>query len=214
VAGGQTMSLLRDIIFFMLIFQLSLEVTNLVQIQGPSPSMPGGLYLSTGQITPFQTWFDPLTDLTVNLNSTNNALNSFNQFSSPTNSSIRFVIPRLWWITINIQWDVYVHPDSSAVIPLIGIPLQWFDLIALVVSILIVVIFTTAMASWAFIWIFIMLLFNVTLGAIPFYISLFSLIDPTLGFVLGTCLGGLQMVVVGWELIAAIPQIQLKGKDE
>jgi hypothetical protein len=208
------MSLLRDIVFFMLIFQLSLEVTNLVQIQAPSTEMPDGLYLSTGEISPFQTWFDPLNDLVVNLNSTNNALNSFNEFSGPSNTSVRFVIPRLWWITINIQWDVYVHPDSSAVIPLIGIPLQWFDLIALLASILLVVIFTTAMSSWAFVWILVMLLFNITLGAIPFYISLFSLIDPVLGMVLGTCLGGLQMVVVGWELIEVIPQIQLKGKDE
>jgi hypothetical protein len=212
--GGKRMSLLRDIVFFMLIFQLSLEVTNLVQIQGPSASLPDGLYLITGEITPFQTWFDPLNDLAVNLNSTNNALNSFNQFSSPTNSSIHFIIPRFWWITINIGWDVYVHPDQTDKIPLIGIPLQWFDLIALVVSILIVVIFTTAMASWAFIWILIMLLLNVTIGAIPFYINLFSLIDPVLGSVLGSCVGGLQMVVVSWELIAVIPQIQLKGKDE
>ena len=208
------MSILRDIVFFMLIFQLSLEVTNLVQIQAPSATLPDGLYLITGEITPFQTWFDPLNDLMVNLNSTNNALNSFNQFSSPSNSTLHFIIPKLWWITINIGWDVYVHPDQSAAIPLIGIPLQYFDLVALVASIIIVVIFTTAMASWAFIWILVMLLFNVTIGAIPFYISLFSLIDPVLGFVLGSCLGGLQMVVVCWELIAVIPQIQLKGKDE
>jgi hypothetical protein len=214
VYGGQKMSVLRDIVFFMLIFQLSLEVTNLVQIQAPSAGLPDGLYLSTGEITPFQTWFNPLNDLIVNLNSTNTALQSMNQFTTPTNSTIRFTIPRLFWITTPFAWDVYVHPDSSAVIPLIGIPLQWFDLGLLTVSILFVVIFTVFGAAWSFVAVLIVLLLNVTLGAIPFYISLFSLIDPVLGFTLGTCLGGLQMVVVGWELIAVIPQIQLKGKDE
>jgi hypothetical protein len=61
--------------------------------------------------------------------------------------------------------------------------------------------------------IILMTVINITIGSIPFYINLFSLIDPVLGNILGTCLGGMQILVISWAILEAVPQIQLKGKE-
>jgi hypothetical protein len=201
------MSLLRDIVIFMFALQLAIQVTNHVEI------IPG-LYLNTGQLSPFTTWYDPLNDILISMNSTVMAFNSINQITNPTANTLNFTIPKIGPISVNVLWSIYIHPDSSAVIPLIGIPLIWFDLGYLAISIIICIGIGIINALVGFILVILMTLFNITVGAIPFYINFFSLVDPVLGSILGVCLGGVQMVVIAWAILEAVPQIQLKGKDE
>ena len=201
------MSVLRDIVFFMFALQLAIQVTNHVEI------IPG-VYLNTGQLSPFTSWYDPMNDILISMNSTVIAFNSINQITNPTANTINFIIPKIGPISVNVAWSVYIHPDSSAVIPLIGIPLIWFDLGYLAISIILAIGVGIINALVGFILVLLMTLFNITIGAIPFYIGLFSLIEPVLGAILGVFLGGMQMLVVAWAILEAVPQIQLKDKDE
>ena len=82
------MSALRNIVMFMFCFQLGLQLTNFIQIQGPTPGMPDGLFLKTGEITPFTIWYDPMSSILLAINETTQALQPSIpiNYSSPTST--------------------------------------------------------------------------------------------------------------------------------
>jgi hypothetical protein len=106
-----------------------------------------------------------------------------------------------WTININ---DYFTIMDFNT-----GLPIGQIMNIVGYVSVIVLAIINLVIEI---VLVLLMTLINVTIGAIPFYINLFSLIDPVLGSILGICLGGMQMLVVAWAILEAVPQIQLKEK--
>lgn len=251
------MGLLRDIVMFMLFFQLALQLTNYVQIQGPSPELPDGLYLSTGEITPFTVWYDPMSDILNTLNETSQALQPTIpiNYSSPTSTCYANYVTgcsgldqatcsNAWvWhhnLRFNCNWGYgWFYPsgrcelasggscDGSGSTSInvtyvyrfltafsyswtiniadyltiagfnTGLPIgQIFNIIGLIFYL----ILSALNIVLQFLLIIVIVLLNVTIGAIPFYSNLFGKIDPVMGSLLGVCLGGIQMFVIAWEV--------------
>jgi hypothetical protein len=249
------MSVLRNIIMFMLFFQLGLQLTNYIQIQGPSASLPNGLYLSTGEITPFTVWYDPMSDLLRTLNETAQVLNpsiptSCNVSSSSCSSNYltgcstaltNASCSNGWVYYNNMRWNCvwatdYFNPAGRCELSttpcdctgsqfvtyiyrfLNAFSISWtID----VNSYFMIMDYNTGLPTGAImnffalifyllisavnivlelLLIFVIVLLNVTIGAIPFYSNLFGKIDPVMGSLLGVCLGGIQMFVIGWEV--------------
>lgn len=192
------MSLLRDIVFFMLMFQLSLQVTNLVQIQGPSPGLPGGLYLNTGQINPNLGTSAILNGVVQTINYTQTAFISLNHTSCGSNVSCNVVYTLSFLNIINYNWGIDINQHFLIFGIDSGLPIGQLMNVVGFGSVLGLTLINLVVGMFL---LFIALIFDITIGAIPFYITIFSLIDPTLGAVLGLCLGGLQCVVIGWEIL-------------
>jgi hypothetical protein len=258
------MSALRNIVMFMLCFQLGLQLTNFIQIQGPTPGMPDGLFLKTGEITPFTIWYDPMSSILLAINETTQAL----QPTIPGNCTIpitatcnanyyvscngldQATCTNAWvyehGLRFNCQWGYgYFYPAGRCELTsggscdcagedkvtysyrflnavswawtinkndyftigfsLLGVAVGWntglpigqlMNIVGLVSFILVSGV--NIMSS--FLMIILIVLFNVTIGAVPFYVNLFSKIDPVMGSLLGVCVGGVQMFVIGWEL--------------
>jgi len=185
------MSVLRDIVIFLLCFQLAIQVTNQIEI---TP----GLKLNTGQITPFQTWYDPMNGLIHTTNYTLNAFNSLVPTYCSSNSSCVVTYTVSLLNLINYNWSLNINEHFLILGFDTGFPIgQVMNLLGFLA------VMSTAWTN--FIWgiglTILMMIFNITIGAIPFYSNLFSLVDPSLGPFLGICVGGLQMFVVGWELL-------------
>lgn len=258
------MGTLRNIVMFMFCFQLALQLTNFIQIQGPTPGMPDGLYLKTGEITPFTIWYDPMTSILTTLNETTQALQptipgnctvpitstcNANYYTSCkgldnatcTNAwvyehglrfncqwgysyfypagrceltsggscdctgedkvtySYRFLNTVSWAWTINKN-DYFTIGVSIGGIMLgwnTGLPIgQLMNLVGLASFIMV----SGVNIALEFLLIIVIVLLNVTIGAIPFYSNLFGKIDPVMGGLLGVVLGGIQMFVIAWEL--------------
>jgi len=150
------MSVLKNIVVFMFCLQLALQVTNHIEI------IPG-LYLNTGQISPYLSFYDPLSDI---INAINAAQNAFNGVFTPT------------------DWDL------------------WGIIVGILTCIL-----SSLIALFSIIGLFALIIYNMTLGAIPFYVALFSLFDPVLGAILGVCVGAVQLLFVVWGLTEFIPAV-------
>jgi hypothetical protein len=249
------MSVLRNIIMFMLFFQLALQLTNYIQIQGPSASLPNGLYLSTGEITPFTIWYDPMSDILNTLNETQQALNpiiptscnsssstcSANYLSGCSAALTNASCSSGWVYYHNMRWNCiwatdYFNPagrcelsttpcdctgsqyvtyiyrflnafsiswtiDANAYFYILnyntGLP---SGMIMNAIGLGLFLIISAANISLEFLLIFVIVILNVTIGAIPFYSNLFGKIDPVMGGLLGVCLGGIQMLVIAWEV--------------
>lgn len=249
------MGLLRDIVMFMLFFQLALQLTNYVQIQGPSPELPDGLYLSTGEITPFTVWYDPMSDILNTLNETTQALNptiptscnassstcSANYLTGCSLATTNASCSNGWVYYNNMRWNCiwatdYFNPGGRCELSttpcdctgsqfvtyiyrfLNAFSISWtidanayfwilgyntglptgaiMNFIGLILYLLI----SAANIVLQFLLIIVIVLLNVTIGAIPFYSNLFGKIDPVMGSLLGVCLGGIQMFVIAWEV--------------
>jgi len=190
------MSNLKKILIFMFCFQLALQVVNNIEI------VPG-VYLNTGEISPYTSWYDPLTDMVTSLNSTNTALHP--TVTESGDQTAVFVIQRILFINTNIIWTVNISSGST---DFLGFPVPdlIFDLPLLILSALLeaaVLLFTLIFSVLGLLF---MLIVNTTIGAIPMYIFLFSLIDPTLGTILGICIGAIQSLYIVWGLTSLIPQ--------
>jgi hypothetical protein len=188
------MSDLKNIVFFFVAFQLTLSVVNHIQILPPSADLPGGLYLNTGQIKPWlNNFYDPLTDIIESLSST---AVSFNAVSAGGSNIIDFKILRIGFVNPNLLWSV----DTT--FNVFGLP---FGILELLISLFI--IGACALFTWVFSAGFAILglILNATVGAVPFWMTLFMLLDPTMGAILGLAVGAMQMIYVVWGLIGLIP---------
>lgn len=185
------MSVLRDIVIFLLCFQLAIQITNQIEI------IPG-LQLRTGQITPFQNWYDPMNGLIHTTNYTLNAFNSLTPTNCSSNSSCVVTYTVSLLNIINYNWALNINEHFLILGLDTGLPIgQLNNLLGFIA------VMSTAWInfSWGLGLTVLGMIFNITIGAIPFYSNLLGLIDPNLGPIIGICLGGLQMFVVGWELV-------------
>jgi hypothetical protein len=168
------MSALRNIVIAMVAFQLGLMVINNVEI---AP----GISMATGNITNGQANIDPkplidglgdIKDLLANAGTANRT----QEICLPP---IGGVVPVVFdWLGIKLCHTVSSNPNIV-------------EQLALIVQSLIVIGVTMAIMLFS-------LIYNSTVGAIFLYINLFSLIDPTLGAILGTAVGTIQTVLVVW----------------
>jgi hypothetical protein len=103
-----------------------------------------------------------------------------------------FYIQRILLIPVDVQWVVAVTPGTIVGV----IPSDFIGTLYLLSSLLIVLINATITTVFSMAMVVLMLIVNVTIGAIPFYTGLFSLIDPVFGTYLGIALGSMQAMVV------------------
>jgi len=185
------MSILRDIVFFMLIFQLAIQITNEIEI------IPG-YNLNTGQITPNLGTTAILNGVVQTINYTQTAFKNINNVTCGSNVSCNVIYTLSFLNLINYNWQIDINQNFKIMGFDTGLPIG--QLMNVIGFSLILTLTAINLVVGLFL-IFIALIFDITIGAIPFYISIFSLIDPTLGFTLGLCLGGLQTVVIGWEIL-------------
>jgi hypothetical protein len=243
----------------MFALQLAIQVTNRVEI------IPE-LYLNTGQLSPFTTWYDPMNDIITTLNYTQQSLNptipaSYNTSTGACNAiflngcsaATDSVTCNNGWVyyhssRFNCKWGTgFFYPagrceldimcDQSPVFVtyilsfLSSLTYSWtinindyFTIMSFntglpigqimnIIGYISVIVLAVINLIIEMVLVLLMTLINITIGAIPFYINLFSLVDPVLGSILGLCLGGMQMLVVAWAILEAVPQIQLKDKD-
>jgi hypothetical protein len=189
--GGKRMSILRDVVFFMLIFQLAIQITNQIEI------IPG-IHLNTGQITPNLGTATILNGVVQTINYTQTAFKSINNVTCGSGVPCNVVYTLSFLNLINYNWQIDINQSFEIMGYDTGLPIgQLMNIVGFTLILLLTVINLVV----GMFLLFIALIFDITIGAIPFYISIFSLIDPNLGFLLGTCLGGLQMVVIGWEIL-------------
>lgn len=185
------MSVLRDIVFFMLIFQLSVQIVNNVEI------VPG-VYLNTGEITPNLGTSAILNGIVQTINYTQTGFVSLTDTNCGSNISCDVTYTLSFLNIINYAWTIDINEQFVILGVNTGLPIgQLMNVIGFCIILFLTVINLVV----GMFLLFIALIFDITIGAIPFYISIFSMIDPVLGILLGTCLGGLQTVVIGWEIL-------------
>lgn len=185
------MSVLRDIVFFMLIFQLAIQITNQIEI------IPG-IQLRTGEITPDLGTSGILNGIVQTINYTQAGFTSLSHTTCSSNVSCDVTYTLSFLNIINYAWTIDINEKFEILGVNTGLPIgQLMNVIGFSL-ILFLTIINLVVGMFL---LFIALIFDITIGSIPFYINIFSLIDPTLGILLGTCLGGLQTVVIGWEIL-------------
>jgi len=183
------MSDLKNIVIFILCLQVAFIVVNELEI---AP----GVKLSSSGINPVLDYYSPATDILTSINSTYQAFNP--TIDSAGSQTTTFHIDRILFIDPNISWSV----------TMVGADI-WGALF-LFVSALVMLIIAIITLIFSCLGLIMLLLFMATAGAIPFYISLFSLIDPVFGAVLGGALGLIQLVYVIWGLTEFIPTVPMK----
>ena len=182
------MTVLKSIVIAMFVFQLSLLVVNNVFIGDANVRM------TTGQITNSQATI-PM-DL---LNQTVGNLKASLTNAGYTNQSIRFcsmqnnVLGIGWFINDFVQATLRIaYANSGDLVP--KEITNFFVLIVSLITLVLVLLIT-----------FLALIYNSTIGAVFLYSSMFGLIDPVLGGILGTVLGTIQALLIVWGLSEFLP---------
>jgi hypothetical protein len=176
-------SVLRLAMFF-LIFHLMILIVNHIEI---AP----GYHLETGQIEPFISHYDPMEDIYKATSNMNTSMAWINGVSF--NGSYMVVPVCLTTLKQNFCINAPVNPTAE--LDILGSSFVYGPIIVLLVM-LNALIFSFISMAISFILLIIVLILMVTVGAIPFWITIFSFIDPTLGLLLGTVIGGIQMVYI------------------
>ncbi len=201
VLEGENMSSkeIEGLIFFFMALNLALIVVNHVAIKAETDTTPA-VYLNTGQINPFITFSDPLGPLISTLNYTEQSLK--NPISNDSNE-VTYTYSLLNFVTY--PWTIKL--DSTV----LGFPVgKLFSIIGL----LAIIAVTGINLFIALAILFIEIGLGITLGAIPFWTSLFSMIDPILGMYLGIAIGALQMVAFGWYIFDYVANIISGGAEK
>lgn len=174
------MSALRNIVVAMVAFQLALLVINQIEI------IPG-VRMVTGQIN------NPSANLNYQLmNATMLNMNIVANGGSTTNQSVLicpfdYVIGGYFINSVSrICYNYQTRSQPSSIERVINFLVSIITLICL-----------------GLIWI-LALIWGATFGSIGLYTSLFSLLDPVLGAVLGFAIGSIQAVLVLWYTVMLI----------
>ena len=170
----------QKLAMFFVVFHLMIFVVNHVEI---AP----GHYFNTGQIEPFQTHYDPLNDI---ISSTQNIQNAMNNIGS--NKSNNTITVKACWSILANNYCQNMYQDITA--NALGFT---YGPIILLIEILISLIYAGISMAFDIFTLVILMILMITVGAVPFWTTLFSFIDPSLGFVLGLAFGSIQMVYIG-----------------
>jgi hypothetical protein len=163
---------------FFVVFHLMIFVVNHVEI---SP----GHYFNTGQIEPFQEYYDPLADMAASTQNIQNAMNNLGSNRTGNTVTVQACWSFLTTYCQPLSQDVTANAFGFVYGPFI-----------LMIDVVIALLFAGVSTCLNIFMVVIVMILTITVGAIPFWVTLFSFVDPTLGVVLGTAFGTIQMVYI------------------
>jgi hypothetical protein len=170
-------SALKIAVFFA-VFHLMIMVTNYIEI---AP----GYYFDTGEIEPFQEYYDPLNGLANDVQNIQTLINNLK--SNQTGDVVSIDV--CWNFGVNYCYTLSQDVTANA----LGFTYGPFVLLINMIIAILTSNLSIVLNIFASI---ILLIVIITVGAIPFWTMLFSFVDPTLGIILGLAFGSIQMLYI------------------
>lgn len=189
---------MEGLIFFFVALNLALTVVNHIEVKAATEDTPA-VYLNTGDINPFLTFYDPLGPMITTLNYTEQSLSPASGDSNQVTYtySLLNIVTQTWTIDLNSSF----------------LGLQIGKLLS-IIGLLAILLVAGINLFIGLIILFIEIILGITLGAIPFWTSLFSMIDPVLGMYLGIAIGSFQMIAFGWYMFDYVSNLISGGIEK